>query len=66
MESYPYFLAAVPILGVAAQWLAWRYRLPSILLLLAFGVALGSILQQSYPSSELVPEELLFPIVSLS
>ena len=28
-------------LGVLAQWLAWKFKLPSILLLLAFGFAFG-------------------------
>jgi len=35
------FLSFVLDLGVAAQWLAWTFRLPSILLLLGFGFALG-------------------------
>lgn len=30
------------MLGIFAQWVAWRFRLPSILLLLVFGVGLGS------------------------
>ena len=34
-------LSAILILGVAAQWLAWRLKLPSILLLLLFGFAAG-------------------------
>jgi|AntRauTorckE6833_2_1112554.scaffolds.fasta_scaffold14278_2 NhaP-type Na+/H+ or K+/H+ antiporter len=37
------FLTLILILGVAAQWLAWKFKLPSILLLLAFGFALGQI-----------------------
>ena len=37
-----YYLTAVPVLGIFAQWIAWRFRLPSILLLLIFGVGLGS------------------------
>ncbi|MEC9096955.1 MAG: hypothetical protein VX776_10005, partial [Planctomycetota bacterium] len=35
------YLICVPVLGVSAQWLAWRLRLPSILLLLGFGILLG-------------------------
>ncbi len=35
------FLTLVLALGVAAQWLAWKFKLPSILLLLGFGYALG-------------------------
>ena len=37
------FLTLVLAIGVAAQWIAWRLKLPSILLLLAFGFALGQI-----------------------
>jgi len=36
------YLAAVLVLGILAQWLAWRFRLPSILLLLAFGFGLSA------------------------
>ena len=34
-------LAVIGFAGVAAQWTAWRLRLPSILLLLLVGLALG-------------------------
>ena len=37
----PLYLASVLALGVFAQWLAWRTRLPAIVLLLIFGFALG-------------------------
>ncbi|MEC9092900.1 MAG: sodium:proton antiporter [Planctomycetota bacterium] len=42
-ENLFHYLTAVPVLGIFAQWIAWRFRLPSILLLLVFGVALGSV-----------------------
>ena len=32
-------LAAIILLGVSAQWLAWRLRLPSLLLLMVAGFA---------------------------
>ena len=35
------YLASVLGLGIAAQWVAWRLRLPAIVLLLLFGVLLG-------------------------
>lgn len=35
------YLTLILILGVAAQWIAWKFKLPSILLLLGFGFALG-------------------------
>ncbi|HPM35926.1 MAG TPA: cation:proton antiporter [candidate division Zixibacteria bacterium] len=57
-------LGAIIVLGVIAQWLAWRLQLPAILLLLVFGFLAG-------PGTGLLrPDELfgdlLFPVVSLS
>lgn len=57
-------LSAVLVLGTAAQWIAWRLRLPSILLLLAFGVCAGPLTGLVNPDDLL--GDLLFPIVSLS
>ena len=37
------YLAGVVAAGVAAQWLAWRLKLPAILLLLAAGFAFGRV-----------------------
>lgn len=39
----PLYLATVLALGTAAQWLAWRLKLPAIVLLLAFGFVLGKV-----------------------
>ncbi|HEY9556109.1 MAG TPA: cation:proton antiporter [Acidimicrobiales bacterium] len=56
-------LAGVGAVGIVAQWLAWWLRLPSILVLLGVGAALGA-------TDVLDPDELLgdllFPVVSLS
>ena len=52
-------------MGLGAQWLAWRLRLPSILLLLAAGFATGQAWLGFINPEELFGE-LLFPIVSLS
>ncbi|TWU27108.1 K(+)/H(+) antiporter NhaP [Novipirellula galeiformis] len=67
------YLALIPSLGVAAQWIAWRTGLPGILLLLLFGVLLGQFVQPDSYLAELTGgeiakagPELLFPIVSLS
>ncbi len=57
-------IAAVLVLGTAAQWLAWRIRLPSILLLLALGLLAGPLLQWIQPDEMF--GEMLFPMVSLS
>jgi NhaP-type Na+/H+ or K+/H+ antiporter len=56
------YLTAVFVLGFVAQWLAWRMRLPGILLLLLIGFLAG---QFASPES-LIEEDLLFAIVSLS
>ena len=57
-------LAAIVFSGIFAQWLAWRLRIPSILLLLLFGLLIGPVL------GFINPDELfgdtLFPLVSLS
>lgn len=63
--SEPLFqLAAIAVFGMGAQWLAWRLRLPSILLLLLSGFLLGPILGWIHPDELL--GETLFPIVSIS
>ena len=69
-----YYLAIVPLLGMLAQLLAWWIRVPSILLLLGFGVLLGfwmnpdDILAQlvGNESSEMLGPKLVFPLVSLA
>lgn len=64
MEHAPLLvLAGVGAAGIVAQWVAWRLRLPSILVLLVAGAAAGT-------TGLLDPDELLgdllFPVVSLS
>ncbi len=63
-EELLFGLAGLIVLGIGAQWIAWRFQLPSILLLLVFGIIAG-------PATGLIePDELfgdlLLPIVSLS
>ncbi len=71
-HSFMYYLAGVPLLGIVAQWLAWRLRLPAILLLLGFGMLLGLVVRPDQMLAELtgsdpsVGPKLLFPIVSLA
>ena len=59
-----FMLTLLLVIGFAAQWLAWRVKLPAILFLLLAGILLG-------PVSGLVdPDRLLgrwlFPVVSLA
>ena len=65
MSEHPLLgLATIIVLGIVAQWLAWRLHLPAILLLLIFGIMAGPV------SGILNPDELfgdlLFPFVSVS
>ncbi len=62
MTESPIFLAGVLALGIAAQWVAWRLRLPAIVLLLAFGVLLGKLV----PSQPAADQGLFFAMVSLA
>ena len=57
-------LSAIIVLGVGAQWLAWRLRLPAILLLLSVGALAGPITGFLNPQDVL--GDLLFPLISLS
>ncbi len=57
-------LGSIIILGIAAQWLAWRLKFPSIILLLSFGLIAGPL------TGFLSPTELfgnaLLPFVSVA
>lgn len=57
-------LATVIVLGIGGQWLAWRLRVPAILLLLILGCLAGSVTGLIDP--DLLFGDLLQPIVSLS
>ena len=57
-------LASVLVLGIAAQWLAWRLKLPSILFLLIFGFVAGPVTGFLHPDELL--GQLLLPVVSIS
>lgn len=62
MEPRLLYLVAVLCLGVAAQWLSWRLRMPAILVLLVLGLVSGEFANPD----DLIGRELLFPFVSLS
>src|SRR5690606_16273431 len=50
--------------GVAAQWLAWRLRIPVIIVLLVGGLVAGPVTGLLDPDD--LFGDLLFPLVSLS
>lgn len=63
-ESAMTSLAGVIILGIGAQWLAWRLKIPSILFLLVFGFIAGPITGFLHPNELL--GQLLLPVVAIS
>ena len=67
------YLALVPALAVSAQWIAWRTKLPSILLLLIIGIVLGQFIRPDALLADLVNGDqattgprILFPLVSMA
>ena len=57
-------IVLVIVLGIGAQWIAWRIRVPSILLLLAFGFIAGPITGLLPPES--LQGDWLYAFVSLA
>ena len=57
-------LALVGAAGAASQWIAWRIKLPSILLLLFAGILLGPVLGWLHPDELL--GDILFPFISIA
>lgn len=73
MNDFLLYLVLIPSLAVSAQWIAWRTNLPSILLLLLFGIALGTYVHPDELLANLTEgnasatgPRLLFPLVSLA
>ncbi|MDS9468564.1 sodium:proton antiporter [Paracoccus sp. MBLB3053] len=60
MEAF----AIVGVAGVGAQWIAWRFRMPAIVLMLAVGLLLGPVLGVFLPERDIGP--LLEPLISLA
>ena len=58
-------LAALILLGAAAQWIAWRLSLPSILMLIVVGLAAGPG-RLGLVDPDAMFGETLFPIVAFS
>ncbi|WP_343082061.1 sodium:proton antiporter [Ostreiculturibacter nitratireducens] len=56
--------AFVGALGVGSQWLAWRLRLPAIVLMLAAGLIAGPVTGIFIPSRDIGP--IVGPLISLA
>jgi NhaP-type Na+/H+ or K+/H+ antiporter len=63
-ENLVFGLASVIAFGIAAQWLAWRLKLPSILFLLIFGFLAGPV--TGFLDPDALFGDLLLPVVSIS
>ncbi|MEZ5572536.1 MAG: sodium:proton antiporter [Halioglobus sp.] len=62
-DTLLYVIAAIIVLGCAAQWLSWRLKLPSILALLVIGIVAGPVTGLLRPDEMF--GDILFPLVSL-
>jgi NhaP-type Na+/H+ or K+/H+ antiporter len=62
-DTLLYVIAAVIVMGIAAQWLSWRLRVPSILALLVIGIFAGPVTGLLRPDEMF--GDILFPVVSL-
>ena len=56
--------ALVGALGVGSQWLAWRLRMPAIVLMLVAGVLIGPVTGVFNPARDIGP--LMSPIISIA
>jgi NhaP-type Na+/H+ or K+/H+ antiporter len=63
-EEILIYLSTILVLGIVAQCLAWRLGLPSILVLLIFGLGAGPI--TGFLDPDQILGSLLVPLVSLS
>jgi NhaP-type Na+/H+ or K+/H+ antiporter len=62
-EHYIALITLVLVLGIAAQWISWWLKLPSILLLLLIGIVAGPVTGLLNPDE--VFGEMLFPMISM-
>ena len=64
MEHAGLTRAAIGLLALGSQWLAWRLKVPAILILLVAGIAAGPVTGLLDPDA--LFGDLLFPLVSLA
>ncbi len=57
-------IALVGGLGVGSQWLAWRLRMPAIVLMLVAGIVIGPVLGIFDPARDIGP--LMGPIIAIA
>lgn len=60
----PLLFAAIGMIALFSQWLAWRMKAPSIVFLLAAGILIGPVF--GILNADAFLGDLLFPVVSIS
>lgn len=63
-EHFLISIASILVFGIGAQWAAWRFSLPAILLLLISGILAGPVFGLLDP--DLLMGDLLAPFISVS
>ncbi|MDZ7690569.1 MAG: cation:proton antiporter [Balneolaceae bacterium] len=63
-EHFLIAIASILVFGIGAQWAAWRFNLPAILLLLISGILAGPVFGLLDP--DLLMGDLLAPFISVS
>ena len=56
-------ISSIIVLGIGANWLSWRLRFPSILLMLVLGTIAGPV--TGFINPDHLFGEVLFPVVSI-
>ncbi|MEW5728939.1 MAG: sodium:proton antiporter [Pseudomonadota bacterium] len=64
MDGIVTTIAVIGVLGIGAQWVAWRLRLPAIVLMAAAGLLAGPVLELVDPASDF--GDLLRPLIAVA
>ncbi len=64
-SALPLKIAEILALGVGGQWLAKRFRIPGVLLLLLAGILVGPVFEVINPEEDF-GSDVLFPVVGLA
>lgn len=63
-EHFFIAIASILVFGIGAQWAAWRFNLPAILLLLISGILAGPVF--GFLNPDILMGDLLTPFISVS
>lgn len=64
LDSITFQLVAIVMLGIVSQWIAWRFKLPAIVIMSLVGLIVGPLLHLFNPEESF--GELFNPIISLA